>query len=807
MSKGQVEISEPRFCAVVAGKCPFPVEMRRDGITLAYSFLPWKKSWAEEVAAGGRARGVTSYLPHEHFSSNLVFCDVCQEIRSRPTLVADASDPNWNVFFEAGFAFGSGKTVVLAEDANIEAQATRAIFSDYLRATYHEKGELITKLLEAAQKGSFNISQIVAYEQPRQFYFIDPGIRSDEVREIKRMLTRQRGATYASTDGGMLSPANGLHAILRDLVGAGAVIGLLLRRDYKDQDIINTRASFFLGVAVALMKPVLILRQEPVAEGPIDFKESARTFTSLATMRSLLTDWAEQIVAAKPEQPRRPKRIEADVLKIDLGNAWAERDPWLSEYFLETPQYRRARDGKTTVFLGRRGSGKSAVGLQLTDSDKQGHGMALGVIRPAEFEMQELQDAYKSVAESGAPHWKLLLGTIWRYLLLSQLARTYITYFSDKAEEPPELRQLRALLERIPHEEDFVDAVLAVTAYLRGSNEDEVKSFRAEMGRDSLFAPFLTLSRKTPARLVIDGIEEGWSSHHEVSQFVVASLIRQTEHLNQRFSERISVVLFIRSEIYDVVKLADPDIDKQSRERLQWDAESLIALIGLRLNYLLGLGGSAKEAWLSVFPSQVRGIFSPDYMVRMTLRRPRELIKFCAAAIEQAQARQAKQVSESDVLAAEPQYSEDLLADLNGEYVIELPDLFSFMAEFSGHGWPMEMESLRATVRAAIRKEAAAGRGHEWHGNPDDSVDGLIRRLYGVGIFGLSFGEQEIFVFDRKWDAAKAALRRPVQVRYKKKAVRKTWPEPLLVLHPALRSVLGAYDRDASSSKLRRNRP
>src|SRR5690242_3180171 len=55
----------------------------------------------------------------------------------------------------------------------------------------------------------------------------------------------------------------------------------------------------------------------------------------------------------------------AQLRDIDFGSADAESDPRLGEYFVHTEYVAAALDGTSTVFLGRKGSGKTALFQQL----------------------------------------------------------------------------------------------------------------------------------------------------------------------------------------------------------------------------------------------------------------------------------------------------------------------------------------------------------------------------------------------------------------------------------------------------------
>jgi hypothetical protein len=255
----------------------------------------------------------------------------------------------------------------------------------------------------------------------------------------------------------------------------------------------------------------------------------------------------------------------------------------------------------------------------------------------------------------------------------------------------------------------------------------------------------------------------------------------------------------MRTVIYDAVKLADPDIDKQSRERIRWDRDSLVEVIGARLKYLLDLGKvPTRDAWYSVFPATVEGIDSIDFFVSLTMRRPRELIKLCASAVELAQARRDKRVSETDVLNAWDVYSDDMLTDLHGEYLVELPDLYYFCLELADKTWPASLDSVRKLVRAGAESEIRQGRKHPWLDEAQRKPDAAIRRLYDIGILGLTGNGHELFAYDREWLSAVAHTRQAVERRYKRRATKIEWVEPKVALHPGLVPILAGRDAERS---------
>jgi energy-coupling factor transporter ATP-binding protein EcfA2 len=778
-----------------------------EGVALAYPFSADMKAWADRAVPGLASVGQPAYAPHQHFNADYVICSVCREIRARPIHLSEITEPNWNVYYEAGYAFGADKLLLLAEDGNADVSRSRTLFPEYFRLSYYYEADVFHKVAEAVERRHLTMSTITATLDPSRLYFIDPGIKSEPIRELKHVLSRFKRLRYSESQGGMVMSPGTMQAEAYEIAASGAVVGLLLPRNYVDQDLINARSCFLIGIAVALEKPTLLLVPDQAVSGPADLQLLTKRFTTFDTLTSVTRSWLQSVI----EQDRVAlHRDTVSVLDIDLGNAWAERDPDLGQYFLETTSYRRAKNGATTLLLGRRGSGKSAIALTLAREAQREGGLAERTVRPEAFEMQELEDAYRAVTSDGSDrHWKLVLGAIWRYLLLTQLAWTYLKYFERYHEQPEERPALEKIIGIVPHEDDFVRAVLAVTEYVGQCSPAELRRFMGMVTSRDLTDPIVRLCLHTPARLVLDNLDATWDTYYEDSRFVLSQLIRQAEWLNQRFDQRATIMLCLRSDIYNIVKLADPDVDKQTREELRWEQDTLVEVVGLRLQHLLELEEAPTDAWTRVFPATVGGQEAASYLIERTMRRPRELIKLCSFAIERAQTRAAKKVSEEDVVTAAVQFSDVLLTELHGEFLIELPDLYYFVLEFSQLEWPLGLDEARGLIRRASEQEARSGREHSWH-SPDDP-DATIRRLYDVGVFGTAAWKgrelAQRYSYDRPWASASAEMRTRASIRRENRPDQMRTLEPLIVLHPGLIPVLGGTMTTRRPKYVERRRP
>src|SRR5262249_20976572 len=122
---------------------------------------------------------------------------------------------------------------------------------------------------------------------------------------------------------------------------------------------------------------------------------------------------------------------------------------------------------------------------------------------------------------------------------------------------------------------------------------------------------------------------------------------------------RVTIAVFVRSDIYSAVAAAAREPDKLPTTRLQWpDPQALIGLLEQR--YVAGRSEYVDpvQLWEKYFTPTVGGIATPDYLAHVTFPRPRDLLYITRVAIDTALTRRHVRVEEEDVLRAEYEYSQ-----------------------------------------------------------------------------------------------------------------------------------------------------
>lgn len=150
----------------------------------------------------------------------------------------------------------------------------------------------------------------------------------------------------------------------------------------------------------------------------------------------------------------------------------------------------------------------------------------------------------------------------------------------------------------------------------------------------------------------------------------------------------LSLVVFLRSDIYAYLQRTAREPDKIPTQVLSWgNRDLLLRLVEERFLAVRPPGTSADELWERFFCASVKETETREYLLSHVLPRPRDMVYLCNAAVTSAVNSRHDIIEEAAILAAEASYSqfayEALLVE-NGITVQQLDDvLLEFMASDS----------------------------------------------------------------------------------------------------------------------------
>ena len=168
--------------------------------------------------------------------------------------------------------------------------------------------------------------------------------------------------------------------------------------------------------------------------------------------------------------------------------------------------------------------------------------------------------------------------------------------------------------------------------------------------------------------LLVDRLDEQWRSATDaeglarllLGLFRVAQRIVSEfrDEVNERERVNISLAIFIRSDIFAHVGAELPERDKLPIHRILWkEPELLIRIIHERLVHGRSREVKPEELWDSLFPADVAGLPTGEFITSSCLPRPRDVLVLTKNAVRLAVERSHTRVTGDDLIAAYNEYS------------------------------------------------------------------------------------------------------------------------------------------------------
>jgi hypothetical protein len=375
-----------------------------------------------------------------------------------------------------------------------------------------------------------------------------------------------------------------------------------------------------------------------------------------------------------------------------LGSPRAETDDlMLSQAFIETEDYRALTSTHDFNFVvGRRGTGKSALFIKVSEYHEKKDNFFLFKRKPEEFETLEFQSVlsncssdYRQIRSIARITWKI-------YLLLSILKDILTHWKVDKFEDLPYLLKYYNKHKDILSPTESGCCPKIVKQYQsKATNVNEIPSLIANDLELNHFQTAIKDALTKIDRSVIflfDGLDEGWIPNTVATAALGGLALAASDFLENK--SQIYVTLFIRDNIFRSLAHFDPDFSRHiegNTIRLRWDEFSLLHLVSNRIRAALQLDIESDMKVWNRFAQ--RGLKERDGFRRcleFTLFRPRDILTLLNQAYITALRSGRDEIIDDDIEATSKQISEDRLEDLLKEYDKVFPGLNLFVEIFRG---------------------------------------------------------------------------------------------------------------------------
>ena len=153
----------------------------------------------------------------------------------------------------------------------------------------------------------------------------------------------------------------------------------------------------------------------------------------------------------------------------------------------------------------------------------------------------------------------------------------------------------------------------------------------------------------------------------------------------KKMAVKLSLIVFLRSDIFSYVIRAARERDKLAYKRLDWTDPTLLhRIIEERIAESSNQNIHPDEVWKRIFVENIDGIPVKDYITQQIIPRPRDIIYLCKASLSHAVNGGHQQIEKDDIKQAEQEYSQYAFNSLEAEVSAQLTHMEELLYEFAG---------------------------------------------------------------------------------------------------------------------------
>jgi hypothetical protein len=496
---------------------------------------------------------------------------------------------------------------------------------------------------------------------------------------------------------------------------AAGVVAHLLSHSRQGSQILNAKYSLVSGLAHGFGKPLLILA-EPEYVSPLDYRDLLFNYKTAQEAFRHLQQWLTPIEEDyRREIVQHDHYVGAVKLEVELRDFYVQIGEYLAEneadtlenYYVQTTAYREALAGTRRLFVGRKGTGKTANMVTLASELRKRKENVVCVLQPVGYELESLVKLFRVFSERDAKGY--VIESLWKFLLLTELANATAVHIED---QPPWVQRdddEKRLLEFLNEDQGVLRADFSVrlehcvSALLNSAPSSSIEQQRrgiSEALHETAVKTLRTLigdvlSKKERVAILIDNLDKAWVKQADIarlSEFLLGLFTATDQLINdlsrkdsRRKAVNCTAAIFLRSDIFSQIIEIAREPDKLAVTRLAWkDPEMLSRIVEMRFSASHPGAGDGSELWSRFFCPTVKGQPTKDYMLSRVLPRPRDIVYLVKGAISTAVNRGHTRIQDTDVNSAEYEYSRYAMDSIMVENSITLPQLESVLYEFVG---------------------------------------------------------------------------------------------------------------------------
>ena len=678
----------------------------------------------------GHQKGIEAKSWEDYKSTAPINIDILSAIDKCEYFVCDLSYFNHNVLFELGYALAKDRKILIFLNERVSGAKERYdqfLLKSIRYSSLTNSTDILAGLQQhRAQNGLLrkfiNVDNLVA--DSSDLFYIQSAVKTEASLEISERISflRNNDKWAVIEDDSHEVAYRPLNWYFQSIVKAKSLLVHLIGKDLEGAVTENARNSFFAGVGCGLGKRVLLVAPA-IFKAPLDYHDIVIQFRDIVDLLGSIEAWLSKCerVAAHATHDHG-----TDLLRLGIGYEVAEEEKDnLPYYFVETASYLNALRRKQCILTGRKGSGKSAIYIQLQEELKKDKANYVLSLRPEPDELLQDLALSSSFAESGRRSffislWKLIVCSKLIYACYERLMERQSAGFTPVEDELIQFVESNGAL--------IQKNVIGILRILkeRGAGgkltgpqllEDLFRSYLGPLIR-CLRHYFESLGSKYIRVIVLaDNLDQTWDKRNDLASQadLITSLFDLESRIGVEFkgSSQIEVrqILFLRDDIFQFIlrNALEPDKLIAMSHEINWEnyPNLLRKVIENRFKYILGLENdfAVSKVWGEFFDLGSRDPF--EIIEPMVTKRPRDIIYFLGRLFDSAIDKGHVKVNESDLEYAIVAYSKFLNNNVIAETKAEFPEIGEIIRDLHEYlGQKIEYKNYYAILLKHLKIKA-----------------------------------------------------------------------------------------------------
>lgn len=675
---------------------------------------------AIEEIKGGQVVDIEGWKS-KSVSGKFIMVEICKAIESCDIFICDLTTLNHNVLFELGYAIAKKKRIWILLDPSIKDSKldyekfkllTTVGYKPYSNSQEIEANFYKDKPWDDLENTIYKdaIESIMTTRKQDTLLYLKSGIETESSIKLSQTVNDSKIPKIVDDPNEVRTQSLSWYA--KETSNAFAVVAHSLSSTHIGWRLHNAKNSFVSGLAFGFGKNLLMLAHDPY-DAPIDYRELLKTHKTAKICKKYAESWLKGIEdkyfkrEAAVQKYEKVLKAHSELQSITVGDPVAEHESEaLQEYFVTTAEYNAALESKQSLFIGRKGYGKTAILYRLEHKLKSDLRNHVCIIKPVAYELEGiLQMLQQSISTSEKG---FLIESFWKFLIYTEIAKSVFEELNNKPVHYQYSNDEQLLLDVVNENSsivilDFSIRLEAVVNNLKDVNKKKSKADQRARISELLHSDVIwklrsvlgkALENKNKVTVLIDNLDKAWNQGEDFNSLsrLLLGLMAVSRRISKDFQKsdhrrrpvNLSLIIFLRSDIFSQVIKYARERDKISYSRIVWnDSELLLRVLEERFMVSSGVA-NPDEIWSNYFCDKVKGIPTKDYILNYIIPRPRDLIYLSRAALELAINRRHTRVEEDDILKAQRRYSQYALESLLVENSIQIEVLEAFLYEFVG---------------------------------------------------------------------------------------------------------------------------